>query len=83
MFNFFKKPTLKTTLVADGTKAKVKIRNANQSQVIILLYYAIKQTALHMRIDHRHLMNKLIDIDKTVVKSQKQEVKKSRYGKGK
>lgn len=82
MFNLFKrKPNLKVKLVDGGNKASVKIRNANQSQIVILLYYAIRQTALHMKVSHRHLMNKLIDIDKTVVKTNKKQEKASRYGK--
>lgn len=81
MFKFLKKPTIKAKLVNNGTKVKVLLSNVNAEQVIILLFMVIKQIATSMGIEHSHLINKIIDIDKTIIHAKKVEIKKNKYNK--
>lgn len=79
MFNFFKTPTIKARLIHKGTKAKVSFRNINKTDVVVLLFSVVKQTAQMLKIDHRQLMHKLILLDKQIVKSHKEEVRAEKY----
>mgnify|MGYP001178303967 CR=1 FL=1 len=78
---FFRKPTIKAKLVKGGTKVKVSLINANKEQTMTLLFLQMKQIAAYMKMEPRALMNKVIDLDKTIVKSQKLEQKAVKYKK--
>ena len=81
MFKIFKKPTIKGRLVSGGDKAKVDLININKSQQFILLHMIIKQIAAGMKVDQRYVLNRLIDMDKEILKARKSEVKQAKYGK--
>lgn len=74
MFKFFK-PKIKATLIKNGSQVDIKIKNANAEQILIMLFLTIKQIALYLKVDKRHVMNKLIDLDKQIVRSEKRAQK--------
>lgn len=80
IFDKFRKPTINARMIKKGAQVKVKIINANADQTMILLYMTIKQIALSLKVDHRHLMNKLVDLDKRIIKNSKDEIKQAKYG---
>jgi len=82
-FTSFRKPTLKAKLIKGGTQAKVNLINMSAEQTLILLYMTILQVAKMMRKDHRHIMNRLIDLDKQIIRTQKEEEREAKYGKKK
>ncbi len=67
-------------MIAGGSKVKVKLMHANADQSMILLYMTIQQIAKGLKVDHRHLLNKLIDLDKRIVRNSKDEIKQAKYG---
>lgn len=75
MFTFLFKPKIKAKLIKKGSAVKVSVINSKPEQTIIILFLTIKQVAKGMGLEFRQLMNNLIDIDKTVVKSQNRERK--------
>lgn len=81
MFKFFQKPTIKSKLLKGGKEAKITLSNVTAEQTMILLFMTMKQIAISMGIEPRHLMNKVIDLDKTVIKNKKVEEKLHRYNK--
>lgn len=83
IFKFFKKPTLTAKLVNKGTQASVKLSNLSAEQTLVLLYMTILQVGKMLNKDHRHIMNRLIDIDKQIVKTEKDAEKVAKYGKKK
>lgn len=70
MFNFFK-PQLKATLINQQTQVKMKIRNANAQQALLLVYLTICQVAKALGMQDRELMNKILDLDRTIEKQEK------------
>lgn len=81
MFKFLQKPTIKSKLLKGGKEAKITLSNVTAEQTMILLFMTMKQIAISMGIEPRHLMNKVIDLDKTVIKNKKVEEKAQRYNK--
>jgi hypothetical protein len=77
MFKFFFKPQIKATLIKGGSQVKMKIRNATREQTMILMYLTVRQVAKALKMQERELMNKIIDLDKTIIKSQKLEQKEA------
>lgn len=81
MFKFLRKPTIKASLINRGKNSKVTVSNASNTQILVLLFSLVKQIASMMKIDHRHLINKLTDLDKQIVKTNKKQEKSVRYKK--
>ncbi len=81
IINFFTKPKISATLI-DASHAKVLFRNVTAEETMIILFAIIDKTskALGMQ-DHRQLMNKIIDLDKTIVRAKKQEKSAKKYQK--
>ena len=76
MFNIFKgKPSLKATLINQETQVKMKIRNANAQQALLLAYLVVCQVAKVLKMQDRELMNKLLDLDRSVEKQEKSRKK--------
>lgn len=75
MFKSFFKPSLKATLINQQTQVKMKIRNANAQQALLLAYLVVCQVAKALKMQDRELMNKLIDLDRTVEKQEKDRKK--------
>ncbi len=78
MFKFFFKPKIKAKLIRGGSAVKVSVINATAEQTIIILFLAVKQIAKGMGMDFRQMMNKLVDLDKTIIKAQNHD-KKIKY----
>lgn len=83
MFNFLRKPTIKARLVEGGAKAKVQLLNINKQQQVILIFMIIKQVAAGLGMDTRYVLNRLIDMDKGIVKQRKEEERQAKYGRKK
>lgn len=77
MFNFLKKRQIKSTLIKGGKHVKVSISNVTREDTMIMLFLTIKEVAKFMRMDHRQLLNKLVDLNKTVDKAKKREEKEN------
>jgi len=75
MFKSFFKPSLKATLIKQETQVKMKIRNANAQQALLLAYLVVCQVAKALKMQDRELMNKLLDLDRTVEKQEKSRKK--------
>lgn len=83
MFTFInklRKPRVTATLVK-GTQVKVKLINANDVDLQVILYSTIRQVARAAGIEPRTLFNKLTDLDRTVVRSAKKAERQVKYGK--
>lgn len=81
MFKFItklRKPTIKAQLINKGTQAKVVFTNVASDQVMILLFMTMKQIAKSLGMEPRALMNRVIDLDKSIVKAKKDEEKEAR-----
>lgn len=78
MFKSFFKPTLKTSLINKETQVKMKIRNANAQQALLLVYLTVCQVAKALGMQDRELMNKILDLDSSVAK-QERDRKKALY----
>lgn len=83
MFNFFKKPTIKARLIKGGKQASVTLSNVSAEQTMILLFMTMQQIAVAMNMETRQLMNKVIDLDKTIVKAKKVEERINKYNRNK
>ena len=83
MFKFLRKPTIKAQLVRGGKNVSVKLINSTPDQTMIMLFLAMKQIAGHMKMAPRELMNKVIDLDKTIVRAQKVEERNNKYNRNK
>lgn len=81
LFYIFHRPTLKAKLIDGGSKVKVSVTHANAEKTVLLLYMAVKQIAKSLKVDHRHLINSLTDLDKRIIKNRKDEIKQAKYGK--
>lgn len=77
MFKFFFKPKIKTTLIKGGNAVKIAIIRANAEQTIVMLFLTINQIAKDMGLDPRNLMNRMLDLDKTIQKARKKEKKQA------
>ena len=75
MLNIFSRPTIKGTLVAGGTKTSVKIKKITATDAFILLYAITKQLAKSLKLDHRYVLNKLLEIDTKANRIVKQEAR--------
>jgi len=76
MFSFFRRPTIKAQLI--GQEAKITLSNINHRQTVVLLFSVIRQVAKMLKVDHRFLLNQLVDLDKTLVKNEKKAEKEQR-----
>jgi len=83
LLTFFTKPTLKAKLIKGGTQAKVTLSNINAQQTLILLYMAIQQIAIAVRMDKRQVLNRLLELDSQIKRTEKQLQKEAKYGKKK
>ena len=83
ILNKLRKPQIKAKLVKGGSRAKVEIINATLDQSLTIIYMQVRHIARMMKIDQRHILNRLIDIDKRIARAKKQEYKQARYGKKK
>jgi len=81
IFNFFRKPSIHAKLVNGGKQVKVNLVNTTSENVMVMLFLTVKQVAVMMGIDHRHLLNGLKDIDTQMKKAEKKAEKFNRYGK--
>jgi len=81
MFNKFRKPTIKARLTDGGSKAKVDMINITRHQTFVLLHMVIKQVAAQMRVDHRFVLNRLLDMDRDITRERKKEERQAKYGK--
>lgn len=79
MFKFFRKPTIVAKLIDNGHNSKVSLINISHKDTIILLFSVVKQIATILKMDHRMLLNKLIEIDKGIIKTNKQQEKAVKY----
>lgn len=80
MLNFLRRPSITARLVAGGEKAKVYLTNITKEQQFVLLHMIIKQIAAGMKMDHRYVLNRLLDMEKSVTKARKEEVRQAKYG---
>lgn len=80
ILNFLRRPSITARLVAGGTKAKVYLTNITKEQQFTLLHMIVKQVAAGMKMDHRYVLNRLLDLDKSVVKARKEEERQAKYG---
>lgn len=74
--NLFRKPSIKAVLIDSGTKAKIDLTNINKQNALVLVFMIIRFVARHLKMSDRELMNKIIDLDKTIVKNDKKSTKK-------
>ena len=81
ILNYFRKPSINAKLVNGGKQVKVNLINTTNENVMIMLFLTVKQVAIMMKIDHRHLLNGLKDIDTQMKKSVKTQDRLERYGK--
>lgn len=71
-FFSFGKPRVTAKLIKKGSQAKVKMYNlTDQNEILILLFLMTKALAPKMRMEHRQLMNKVIEMDKVILKNHK------------
>lgn len=77
MFKFIFKPKLTATLIKGGSQAKIKAKHIKADELLILMYLTVRQVAQYLKMDHRALMNKLIDLDKIILKDNKKKQKES------
>lgn len=79
MLNIFKKlqnPTLRAKMINNGQQVKVQLINVkDHANIYLLLYSTLVQVARIMKVDHRFLMNKMIDLDKQIIRNAKQDAK--------
>lgn len=71
---FKSKPTITAKLISES-EVKVKIKNKNKAEVIYMIFGILYHVADSMRLTHRELLNRLIDIDKQTIKNQKKTKK--------
>jgi len=81
ILNVFRKPTLKAKLLRGGRMVKVDLIRVSSGNAILLLFSVVKQVAIYLKIDRRFLLNKLVDLDKQIERTAKQESKKGKYNK--
>lgn len=81
ILHFFRKPSIHAKLVNGGKQVKVNLINTTNENVMIMLFLTVKQVAVMLKIDHRHLLNGLKDIDTQMKKSVKSQQRFERYGK--
>jgi len=81
ILNYFRKPSINAKLVNGGKQVKVNLINTTNENVMIMLFLTVKQVAVMMKIDHRHLLNGLKDIDTQMKKTEKKQERLARYGK--
>lgn len=77
MFKFLIKPKIKATLINKGSSVKVSIINATAEQTMIILFLLIKQVAKSLNLEHRQLLNRIIDLDKNIVRAQNRDKKEA------
>jgi len=77
---FFRNPTIRAKLVNGGKQVKVALINTTAEQTMIILFLAISQIARQLRMEPRKLMNRIIDLDKTIIKTKKVEERTEKYG---
>ena len=71
MFKFLFKPTIKAKLMRDGKSANISTSNITARQTFLLLYLLMKQLAKDLGMEPRALMNRVIDLDKQIIKTEK------------
>lgn len=81
ILNYFRKPSINAKLVNGGKQVKVNLINTTSENVMIMLFLTVKQVAVMMGIDHRHLLNGLKDIDTQMKKTEKKKERFEKYGK--
>lgn len=81
IFDIFRSPTLKAKMIKGGAQVKVSLINLKPQQTMILLFMAIKQIAKSLGMQDRELMNKIIALDKSIVRDEKHAERKAKYGK--
>lgn len=80
MFQFLRRPTIKARLVEGGAKAKVALINISKHDQIVLIFMIVKQIAAGLKVDTRYILNRLIEMDKGIVKKRKEEERQAKYG---
>lgn len=77
MFKFLFKPTIKAKLLKGGKEASITLRNINSRETFLLLYLAMGDIAKRLGMEPRALMNRVIDLDKQIIKTKKLEKKEA------
>lgn len=73
---FFIKPRIIAKLIRGGSAVSVKVSSATSvEQIFLILFMLTKQLAQMLKMEHRQLLNKLVDFDKQIIKNAKQEEK--------
>ncbi len=79
-FDKFRRPTIKAQFIHKGADVRVTIINVRETEKrVTLLFMIVKQIAKAMGIDHRALLNRLVDLDKRINKYDKDEVRQAKY----
>ncbi len=83
MFNFLQnKKMIKASFTKDGKRANIVIgTKLTPMNLMYLLYYMTKHAAPALKMEHRQLLNKLVDFDKNIERAKRDEEKAKRYGK--
>mgnify|MGYP007071571069 CR=1 FL=1 len=71
----FTRPFLRARLINGKTQVQVSMVNASREQAMLMLFSIIKEMAKTFGMDRRALMNKVIDLDKQIIKNHKAEEK--------
>lgn len=71
MFKFLFKPTIKAKLLNGGKEASITLKNINSRETFLLLYLAMSDISKRLGMEPRALMNRVIDLDKQIIKTEK------------
>lgn len=78
LVRIFYRPQIVAKLLRND-KVKVTFTNATKHETMLILYTLVRQAAKALGMQERELMNKIIDLDKTMVKTAKQKERQGRY----
>lgn len=76
-FKLKRRASIKAKYISGG-RSKVTIKGANMSDTLVLMYSAVRQIGKMLRQDTRFVLNRLIDLDKEMARSESRAKKELR-----
>ena len=68
-------------MINGGRNVSVSYRRCQPHDILLILYTCAQQAAIAMKMEPRFVINRLLDLDKTMVRSAKAAERESKYGK--
>lgn len=81
MFKFFRKPFIKAVLRSKTNEVKIDVKYASSHDLFIILFSMIRKVASLLKMDFRQLVNKIIEVDKSIIRQKKIAEKENKYQK--